>query len=151
MAVRVCVGNRQGGVGKSTITMMLAHALACVAKKRVLVIDLEVRMRLATLARPIDDLEVTELLEGVLDRPLIGRALQGRNDLPGRPLVAQDGGLVVLGPLDLEAVDVLQLELLERADELLGPRLARAHVQSSQENRQHTERDEDAVLLHGHL
>jgi chromosome partitioning protein len=41
MAVRVCVGNRQGGVGKSTITMMLAHALACLAKKRVLVIDLD--------------------------------------------------------------------------------------------------------------
>jgi cellulose biosynthesis protein BcsQ len=41
MAVRVCVGNRQGGVGKSTITMMLAHALACLGKKRVLVIDLD--------------------------------------------------------------------------------------------------------------
>ena len=41
MAVRVCVGNRQGGVGKSTVTMMLAHALACLAKKRVLVIDLD--------------------------------------------------------------------------------------------------------------
>src|SRR5262245_21181455 len=41
MAVKVCVGNRQGGVGKSTITMMLAHALACLAKKRVLVIDLD--------------------------------------------------------------------------------------------------------------
>ncbi len=41
MAVRVCVGNRQGGVGKSTIAMMLAHALACLAKKRVLVIDLD--------------------------------------------------------------------------------------------------------------
>jgi chromosome partitioning protein len=41
MAIRVCVGNRQGGVGKSTITMMLAHALAVLAKKRVLVIDLD--------------------------------------------------------------------------------------------------------------
>jgi chromosome partitioning protein len=41
MAVRVCVGNRQGGVGKSTVTMMLAHAFACLAKKRVLVIDLD--------------------------------------------------------------------------------------------------------------
>jgi cellulose biosynthesis protein BcsQ len=41
MALKVCVGNRQGGVGKSTITMMLAHALACLAKKRVLVIDLD--------------------------------------------------------------------------------------------------------------
>jgi chromosome partitioning protein len=41
MAVRVCVGNRQGGVGKSTVTMMLAHALACLARKRVLVIDLD--------------------------------------------------------------------------------------------------------------
>jgi cellulose biosynthesis protein BcsQ len=41
MAVKVCVGNRQGGVGKSTVTMMLAHALAVIAKKRVLVIDLD--------------------------------------------------------------------------------------------------------------
>jgi chromosome partitioning protein len=41
MAVKVCVGNRQGGVGKSTVTMMLAHALAVLAKKRVLVIDLD--------------------------------------------------------------------------------------------------------------
>jgi cellulose biosynthesis protein BcsQ len=41
MATRVCVGNRQGGVGKSTVTMMLAHALAILGKKRVLVIDLD--------------------------------------------------------------------------------------------------------------
>ena len=41
MADRVCVGNRQGGVGKSTVTMMLAHALAFLGKKRVLVIDLD--------------------------------------------------------------------------------------------------------------
>jgi chromosome partitioning protein len=41
MATRVCVGNRQGGVGKSTVTMMLAHALAIMGKKRVLVIDLD--------------------------------------------------------------------------------------------------------------
>lgn len=41
MATRVCVGNRQGGVGKSTITMMLAHALASLGKKRVLVMDLD--------------------------------------------------------------------------------------------------------------
>jgi cellulose biosynthesis protein BcsQ len=41
MATRVCVGNRQGGVGKSTVTMMLAHALAVLGRKRVLVIDLD--------------------------------------------------------------------------------------------------------------
>jgi cellulose biosynthesis protein BcsQ len=41
MATRVCVGNRQGGVGKSTVTMMLAHALAILGKKRLLVIDLD--------------------------------------------------------------------------------------------------------------
>jgi len=41
MATRVCVGNRQGGVGKSTVTMMLAHALAGLGRKRVLVIDLD--------------------------------------------------------------------------------------------------------------
>jgi cellulose biosynthesis protein BcsQ len=41
MAMKVCVGNRQGGVGKSTVTMMLAHALAVLGKQRVLVIDLD--------------------------------------------------------------------------------------------------------------
>jgi cellulose biosynthesis protein BcsQ len=41
MATRICVGNRQGGVGKSTVTMMLAHALAILGRKRVLVIDLD--------------------------------------------------------------------------------------------------------------
>ena len=41
MATKVCVGNRQGGVGKSTVTMMLAHALAVLGKQRVLVIDLD--------------------------------------------------------------------------------------------------------------
>jgi cellulose biosynthesis protein BcsQ len=41
MGIRICVGNRQGGVGKSTVTMMLAHALAIMGKKRVLVIDLD--------------------------------------------------------------------------------------------------------------
>lgn len=41
MALTVCVGNRQGGVGKSTVTMMLAHGFAFLAQKRVLVIDLD--------------------------------------------------------------------------------------------------------------
>jgi cellulose biosynthesis protein BcsQ len=41
MAIRLCIGNRQGGVGKSTVTMMLAHALAFLDRKRVLVIDLD--------------------------------------------------------------------------------------------------------------
>ena len=41
MAITLCIGNRQGGVGKSTVTMMLAHALAFLDRKRVLVIDLD--------------------------------------------------------------------------------------------------------------
>lgn len=40
-AIRICVGNRQGGVGKSTVVMMLAHTLASIGSKRVLVMDLD--------------------------------------------------------------------------------------------------------------
>lgn len=41
MAFYLAVANRKGGVGKSTITVMLAHALAIWGGKRVLIIDLD--------------------------------------------------------------------------------------------------------------
>jgi cellulose biosynthesis protein BcsQ len=41
MAVFLAVANRKGGVGKSTIAVMLAHALSVYGDKRVLVIDLD--------------------------------------------------------------------------------------------------------------
>jgi chromosome partitioning protein len=41
MAQFLAVSNRKGGVGKSTITVMLAHAAAAWAKQRVLVMDLD--------------------------------------------------------------------------------------------------------------
>ena len=41
MAFFLAVANRKGGVGKSTVAVMLAHALAVQSKKRVLVIDLD--------------------------------------------------------------------------------------------------------------
>lgn len=37
----VAVANRKGGVGKSTVAVMLAHALTVWAKKRVLILDLD--------------------------------------------------------------------------------------------------------------
>jgi len=41
MAFFLAVANRKGGVGKSTVAVMLAHALAVQSNKRVLVIDLD--------------------------------------------------------------------------------------------------------------
>jgi cellulose biosynthesis protein BcsQ len=41
MAYFIAVANRKGGVGKSTIAVMLAHGLATWSSKRVLVIDLD--------------------------------------------------------------------------------------------------------------
>jgi chromosome partitioning protein len=41
MAYFLAVANRKGGVGKSTITVMLAHALSIWGGKRVLIIDLD--------------------------------------------------------------------------------------------------------------
>lgn len=41
MAYFLAVANRKGGVGKSTVTVMLAHAFAVWGKKRVLVLDLD--------------------------------------------------------------------------------------------------------------
>ena len=41
MARFLAVANRKGGVGKSTIAVMLAHASAAWARKRVLVVDLD--------------------------------------------------------------------------------------------------------------
>jgi chromosome partitioning protein len=41
MAFFLAVANRKGGVGKSTVAVMLAHALAVHSSKRVLVVDLD--------------------------------------------------------------------------------------------------------------
>ena len=41
MAYFLAVANRKGGVGKSTIAVMLAHAAAVIDGKRVLILDLD--------------------------------------------------------------------------------------------------------------
>ncbi len=41
MGILIAVANRKGGVGKSTITTMLAHGFAATGEQRVLVVDLD--------------------------------------------------------------------------------------------------------------
>ena len=41
MGILLAVANRKGGVGKSTITTMLAHGFAATGEQRVLVVDLD--------------------------------------------------------------------------------------------------------------
>lgn len=41
MGIMLAVANRKGGVGKSTITTMLAHGFAAIGDQRVLVVDLD--------------------------------------------------------------------------------------------------------------
>jgi chromosome partitioning protein len=41
MGILLAVANRKGGVGKSTITTMLAHGFAAIGEQRVLVVDLD--------------------------------------------------------------------------------------------------------------
>src|SRR5579883_2766208 len=41
MGILLAVANRKGGVGKSTITTMLAHGFAAIGDQRVLVVDLD--------------------------------------------------------------------------------------------------------------
>jgi chromosome partitioning protein len=41
MGILLTVANRKGGVGKSTITTMLAHGFAAIGEQRVLVVDLD--------------------------------------------------------------------------------------------------------------
>ena len=41
MGILLTVANRKGGVGKSTITTMLAHGFAVTGEQRVLVVDLD--------------------------------------------------------------------------------------------------------------
>lgn len=83
MAMRVCVGNRQGGVGKSTITMMLAHALALLGRKRVLVIDLDTQCNssfaMIGSGRWRKAVEESATLSDYMGRRMRGRAVDPRN------------------------------------------------------------------------
>lgn len=83
MALRVCIGNRQGGVGKSTVTMMLAHALACVDEKRVLVIDLDTQCNssfaMVGSSRWRQAFEAKATLSNYMDKRMRGHAVNARS------------------------------------------------------------------------
>ena len=110
MATRVCVGNRQGGVGKSTVTMMLAHALAILGRKRVLVIDLDTQCNssfaMIGSARWRDAVK-----EEVTLSHYIGRRIRGRPVNPGNFIIENVGDVSAGGA-------VTNIDLMPSAIEL---------------------------------
>jgi chromosome partitioning protein len=97
MAIRVCIGNRQGGVGKSTVTMMLAHSLACFEKKRVLVIDLDTQCNssfaMIGSARVLQAIKDKATLSDYMAKRMHGRAV-----LPTAYAIINVGDVASSGP-----------------------------------------------------
>jgi chromosome partitioning protein len=112
MGILLAVANRKGGVGKSTITTMLAHGFAAIGDQRVLVVDLDTQCNSSLILTGGEKWEwarrnrktVADYFDEKYDRPrtrLGDFVLDGVGDID-----APAGALAVLcGSLDLEDLE----------------------------------------------
>ena len=112
VSILLAVANRKGGVGKSTITTMLAHGFAAIGEQRVLVVDLDTQCNstiILTGGEKWDQARrnrrtIAEYFDEKYDRPKLlpdGFIINDAGDID-----APRGGISVLpGSLDLEDVE----------------------------------------------
>ena len=103
MAMKVCVGNRQGGVGKSTVTMMLAHALAVLGKQRILVIDLDTQCN-SSFAMVGSERWRKALEEKCTLSDYMGSRMRGRAVRPTNFVIEGVGDVSLGGPAALDLI-----------------------------------------------
>ncbi len=112
MGILLAVANRKGGVGKSTITTMLAHGFAAIGEQRVLVVDLDTQCNSSIILTGGEKWDlarrnrqtIAEYFDQKYDRPKLrpdGFIIDNTGDID-----IPVGGLSVLpGSLDLEDVE----------------------------------------------
>jgi chromosome partitioning protein len=112
MGILLAVANRKGGVGKSTVTAMLAHGFAAIGEQRVLVVDLDTQCNSSLILTGGEKWDwarrnrktIAQYFDEKYDRPNLRPdefILNGVGDID-----APTGSLSVLtGSLDLEDVE----------------------------------------------
>mgnify|MGYP005816020881 CR=1 FL=1 len=112
MGIFLAVANRKGGVGKSTVTAMLAHGFAAIGEQRVLIVDLDTQCNSSMILTGGEKWDwarrnrktIAEYFDGKYDRPKLRSddyILSGVGDID-----APAGSISVLcGSLDLEDVE----------------------------------------------
>ncbi len=112
MGILLTVANRKGGVGKSTVTTMLAHGFAEIGEQRVLVVDLDTQCNSSIIltggekwdAARRNRQTIAEYFDQKYDRPKLrpdGFILDKAGDIE----TAVGGVSVLPGSLDLEDVE----------------------------------------------
>ncbi len=112
MGILLAVANRKGGVGKSTVTTMLAHGFAAIGEQRVLVVDLDTQCNSSIILTGGEKWDtarrnrqtIAEYFDEKYDRPKIrpdDYIIRNAGDI-----VTPTGSVSVLsGSLDLEDVE----------------------------------------------
>jgi chromosome partitioning protein len=112
VGILLAVANRKGGVGKSTVTTMLAHGFAAIGEQRVLVVDLDTQCNSSIILTGGEKWEnarrgrktIAEYFDQKYDRP----KLRPDDFIVGKAgdVIVPAGSLSVLpGSLDLEDVE----------------------------------------------
>ena len=127
MGILLAVANRKGGVGKSTVTTMLAHGFAAIGEQRVLIVDLDTQCNSSIILTGGEKWDwarrnrktIAEYFDEKFDRPKIRSddyILHGVGDID-----APAGAISVLsGSLDLEDVENAFLHNRARAGQDLA-------------------------------